>query len=208
MSSARPISQLLQDFLITLTAEPVSFDALLEAFHERGFGILLLIFALPMALPIPVPPGINIILASPLVFLTAQQMIGRHTVWFPQWLRRKKLASDTIRGLFGGSIPFLLKLEFLTRPRLEFLTQSLAQKVTGFLGLIMALTVLVPLPLTNTVPSLGIAVMAIGILMRDGLAVLAGATIGTVWVAILVLAFIFFGMEGFEIVKNTIKGFL
>jgi hypothetical protein len=49
----------------------------------------------------------------------------------------------------------------------------------------MALMVCVPLPLTNTVPSLGIACMAIGVVMRDGLAVIAGAIIGLVWIFLL-----------------------
>jgi hypothetical protein len=38
------------------------------------------------------------------------------------------------------------------------------------------------------VPAFGIALMAVGLLMRDGLAVLAGALIGTLWVCLLVFA--------------------
>lgn len=78
----------------------------------------------------------------------------------------------------------------------------------GVFGLIMALTICVPLPLTNTVPSIGIAVMAIGVLSRDGLAVIAGAAVGMVWVVILALALIFLGTEGIDFVKDTIKGWL
>lgn len=208
MSNTRTISQLLLDFQATLGGEPIAVSGILEAFHERGFGVLLLIFALPMALPLPVPPGVNILLASPLLFLTAQQALGRHSVWFPQWLRTKSLKAETLNGFFDATIPFLTKLEFLTKPRLVFLTTPLAQKITGVLGFIMALSVCVPLPLTNTAPSFGIAVMALGVLMRDGLAVLGGAVAGTAWVVILFGSLIIFGPEGIDIVKDTITSWL
>ncbi|WP_146038200.1 MULTISPECIES: exopolysaccharide biosynthesis protein, partial [unclassified Wolbachia] len=33
------------------------------ALHERGFGILIIIFSLPLSVPIPVPPGYTTILS-------------------------------------------------------------------------------------------------------------------------------------------------
>lgn len=208
MTEARSISQLLLDFQGTLKAERTSVAQITDAFHERGFGVLLLIFALPMALPVPVPPGINIVLASPLLFLTAQQMVGRHKIWFPRWLNNREIQAKTLHGFLDKAVPFLQKLEVLTKPRLVFLTQSTTQKITGLLGLIMALTVCIPLPLTNTVPSFGIAVMALGVLMRDGLAVAVGAFIGTIWVGILGVAVVLFGTEGIDLVKEAIKSWM
>lgn len=208
MNSVRSISQLLTDFQASLSGEDVVLSSVLEAFHERGFGALLLIFALPMALPLPVPPGINILLASPLIILCAQQMVGRRNVWLPQSWRKKALSRDTLDGFLARMVPFLRKLELLTKPRLTALTGHRAQMVIGFMGLIMALTVCVPLPLTNTVPSFGIAVMALGVLMRDGVAVAIGALIGTAWVAMLGIAVVLFGTEGIDLVKEAIKSWI
>ena len=70
----------------------------------------------------------------------------------------------------------------------------------------MALAVAVPLPLTNTVPAFGIALMSIGVLMRDGLAVIGGLIIGLAWVIALVSFVIIFGEQGFDLMKNFIKG--
>ncbi|MEC4678159.1 MAG: exopolysaccharide biosynthesis protein, partial [Nitrospirota bacterium] len=81
-------------------------------------------------------------------------------------------------------------------------------KIIGLLGFLMALSVLFPVPLTNTVPSFGIVLMAIGILMRDGLSVLVGAIIGTAWVIMLVSVILIFGPEGVDLIKETIKSFL
>ncbi|MCB1563104.1 MAG: exopolysaccharide biosynthesis protein [Alphaproteobacteria bacterium] len=203
----RALSDVFTDFKTALTTPEVTIGDILEALHERGFGFILLLFALPMALPIPVPPGINILLATPLLILTAQQALGRHTIWMPERLKRKAISRNKLCGVIDSALPLLKRIEALTRPRLGFITDGLFSNLIGILGLIMALTVCIPLPLTNTVPSMGIALMALGVIMRDGLAVIAGALIGTAWVCMLAFAVLFFGAEGLDIVKETIKSF-
>jgi len=68
--------------------------------------------------------------------------------------------------------------------------------------------VAIPLPLTNTVPSFGLAVIGIGLMMRDGLAILGGLAVGVGWVVLLTVAVIFVGAESAEMVKEFISGFL
>lgn len=205
----RSLSALLQDLHDGLPAtETVSMAALLEALHERGFGVLLLLFATPMALPVPVPPGINIMLASPLVVLTAQQMMGAHTIWLPRKMKARTFSVPKLRGMIADVIPWLRRAEKVICPRLGILTHGTLSRFFGFLGLLMALTVMIPVPMTNTVPSFGIALMAVGTLSRDGLAMLAGALVGTGWIAMLACAIIFLGPEAFDIIKETIKSFL
>lgn len=203
--TVRPISLVLEDIRSQFNADTMTVDDVLSAFHERGFGFILLIFALPMALPIPVPPGVNVIMAAPLILLTAQQAIGRHTIWLPQRTRRKSIETSSFHKMIAGCIPWLRRLEYVIRPRLGFMTQGLFSNLIGIFGLLMALAILVPIPLTNSVPSLGIAIMAIGVIMRDGLAVLAGATIGLLWIALLTAALLFFGTEGIDLLKETVK---
>lgn len=207
-SEPRTISALLMDVQASLKTDKIQFSQLLGAFHERGFGFFLLIFALPMALPLPVPPGINILLATPLLILTMQQALGRHTIWMPKGISSKNLSKDKLNRMINGALPWAKRLEMLIKPRLGFITQGIFSNIIGFLGLIMALSVCVPFPLTNTVPSLGIALMAAGVLMRDGLAVLAGAIIGTLWVAMLVAIVLFLGAEGIDTFKELIKSFI
>lgn len=204
----RSLSDLLADLTPRLTNEHTAISELLEAFHERGIGALLFFFALPMAMPLPVPPGINVILATPLLLLTIQQAMGRHKVWMPQKIQKKTLSTQKLKHMIGAAIPLMQKIEILIKPRLGFITQDGPSRLVGVLGFIMALSVCIPLPLTNTVPSFGIALMAIGVIMRDGLAVIAGALIGMAWVAMLCGAVLYFGPEAFDIIKETIKSLL
>ncbi len=188
--------------------DEVSIADLLEFVHERGFGMILLILAVPMALPLPVPPGINIMLASPLILLTAQQAIGRHTIWLPRWMLKKTIKRSKMSAIIKALLPWSKRIERFIKPRLEFVTLGIFSHLIGVFGLIMALTICIPLPLTNTVPSLGIALMALGVIMRDGMAVIAGAVIGMVWVSALTMIVIFLGTEGIDIVKEAIKAYL
>ncbi len=203
----RSLSDILKSIETECSGETISIDNLLEAFHERGFGFFLFIFALPAALPIPAV-GVGTILGMPLVFLTAQQAIGRHTIWFPERFKEKGLKRETVISMVERALPWTKRVEKLIKPRLSFVTQGLFSRIIGIFGFIMALSVCVPLPLTNTVPSFGIALMSIGVIMRDGLAVLAGAIIGMLWVSALVAVVLFLGTEGIDVVKELIKSYI
>ncbi|MEM7620826.1 MAG: exopolysaccharide biosynthesis protein [Pseudomonadota bacterium] len=203
----RTLSQLLQDLKDSFSGDKVTVDHILVAFHERGFGFFLFVFALPMALPLPVPPGINILLASPLLLMTAQQAIGRQTIWLPESMKKRSFTTQKMSRIIDMATPWMKRLESIISPRLGFVTQGVFSNFIGILGFIMALSICIPLPLTNTVPSFGIALMAIGVLLRDGLAVIVGAIIGSAWVVMLVSVTIFLGAEGIDLIKSTVKSF-
>jgi len=171
----------------TEATDRLAFSEIVEAFHERGFGMLLLILAAPMALPLPVPPGVNIILASPLLFLTAQQAFGKHTPWLPAFILKKQVKRSLFQKTMRAILPWIKRIEKISKPRFAFITRGLFSYIIGFSGFLMALSICVPLPLTNTVPSLGICLMAAGVLMRDGLAVIAGMVLGFTWITLLLL---------------------
>lgn len=207
----RKLSEVIRDFVViiqTLDTQKISINHVLDHFHERGIGFILIFFAAPMALPLPVPPGINVLLAMPLLILTAHQLCGAKRIYMPQKIRQKEVSKDKILSLSEALVKALTKLEVLIKPRLGWITTDRWSQFFGLLAFIMALTVCIPVPLTNTVPSFGITLIAIGFMMRDGLAVLTGALIGTAWVAMLAAAVIIFGPEAFEIIKKTIKSFL
>ena len=204
--SIRSLSEVLIAFKDDLDGEHVRLVDILEAFHERGIGFVLFVFAAPMALPLPVPPGINIMMALPLLFLTLQQAVGRHTIWMPEKLLQKKLKTQTLNTMFSSLVPWIKKLEKIIRPRFSFITQGAFSHLIGLSGLIMALSVCIPVRFSKTVRSFGISIMALGVVMRDGLAVIFGAAVGLFWVFVLVALIIVFGTQGIEAGMEFIKG--
>lgn len=207
ISENRSLSSLLEDSKALLSGEETTLKQVFSLFQDRGTAFILFLVALPAALPVPAI-GIFMIIGPPLIFLTFQQMIGRKVIWLPKWLSQKSLKTASFIDVINKAIPIIQKIEIFSKPRLELFTKGIAPVFIGLMGFIMALSVLVPVPLTNTVPSMGIAGMALGILMRDGLAVIVGAIIGLAWVAMLVILFLYFGAETVDIVKGFFKSLI
>lgn len=203
----RPISKLLIDFTHSLNKETLAFSEVIHTFKDRGIAFFLFLFALPAALPAPAI-GYGTVLSIPLILLCLQKIIGRDELWLPRSILDKKLKAAHIKGLIDKAVPSLQKIEIILTPRLEFLTNPAMHRVLGLCLLLMALFVAIPLPLTNTVPSMGIALVALGIMTRDGLVVLGGLFIGLLWIGILSTALILFGLEGLDFIKETIKSWV
>ena len=147
-----------------------------------------------MAIPLPVPPGVNLLFSTPLLFLTFQQIYGAKKTWLPQTMRKRSLKKATLTKTIETATPWLDRLTYFIRPRLGFMTRGLTSNFIGVFGFAFSLCICIPIPMTNTVPSMAVAIMAIGVLMRDGLAVIAGMIIGSTWITILATI----GISGFK----------
>lgn len=176
-----------------------SMGHVLDVLHERGFGILIFLFALPMAIPVPVPPGVNLLFSVPLLLLTFQQIYGAQKPWLPNSIRRKEIKAEKLKKMIAGSKKWLDRLSVFIRPRMAWMTQGVFSHLIGLFGFVFSLCICVPIPMTNTVPSLAVLLMAVGILMRDGFAVLAGMVVGSTWIALLSTL----GISGFKALINN-----
>lgn len=202
----RNLTDLLQDLQSGLNGERVSIDALLDSFHERGFGFILLLFSVPMAIPVPKPPGLSTFFALPLLLLTVQQVMGRHTVWLPKAARRRTLPCGNISQAVDHALPWAGRLEKFIKPRLGMMTQAGLSHLVGLAGVIMSLSIMMPLPGMNTVPAQSIVLMSVGTLMRDGVCILIGMVAGLAWVVMLSALYITFGLEGWNVLRSFIFG--
>lgn len=165
--------------------EQITLGALSDAMEERAFGLLLLVLALPCCLPfVYILPQL---VALPMVVLAWQMASGRNAPWLPETLRKRSMSIQSLLDVVARATRYGGWLEKLAHPRILPLTSELGVRVTGALLVVPCLSVLVPLPLTNTVPGLGVALAAIGLIERDGLFVIAGVLGGLLWVALLAI---------------------
>lgn len=205
----RPLSRVLADLKTALPeGEIVAMEHLLEALHERGLGVLLFVLAFPMALPVPKPPGVTFLLGIPLLLLTAQQAIGRKTVWLPESVRRRTITRARLEGLIDKVLPWLKKAERFVRPRIGWATRGMASRCAGLAGVVMSTAILLPFPGFNTIPSMSLCLLALGDVMRDGLAVIIGSVLGVAWIFFLAFLMAFVGLEGVHFLKQEITSFL
>ncbi len=147
------------------------------ALQERGFGILIIIFSLPLSIPIPVPPGYTTILSIPLILFSLQLLFGFHSPWIPHWLERKSFQSSTLAFVVERTSPALKKIEKFMKPRIPFIFYGPGEKILAFIMLICALSIAIPLPLTNFIPAIGTTFISLGIMSKDGLLSILGVLV-------------------------------
>jgi hypothetical protein len=177
------ISEIL-DGLAGAKRKTVSVQDVLEAFGDRAFGALLFVFAAPVALPMP--PGVSAILGAPLLFITAQLMVGRRTLWLPKALADRTMTRTDFVALMGKLSPYLTWLERRLKPRFTYLYNPWLDRVTGLICLVLAIIVFLPIPFGNMLPALAISAFGLGVAERDGVVGLFGGVMAVV--SILVLA--------------------
>ena len=165
----------LSEILTTLAGdesrERISVHDMVETMRARAFGALLLIFAFPNILP--TPPGTAGILGLPLLFLSAQMMLGLDP-WLPGFIARRSMARGTFQALVERITPWLLRAERLLRARMELLAHPRAQRLLGALCLTVSVALVLPVPFANLVPSVALCIIGLGVLERDGLWIVLG----------------------------------
>ncbi|WP_018690514.1 exopolysaccharide biosynthesis protein [Ahrensia kielensis] len=166
-------------------AEHISLGALSDGMEERAFGLLLLLLALPCGLPFVY--GLPQIVALPMLVLVFQMASGRRSPWLPEALRKRKLPVQSFLKLVANTRRYAGWLERLAHARLTSMTSPRGMRLVGALLLIPCASILVPLPLTNTVPGIAVAMTAAGLIERDGVFVGLGILGGLIWVALLVI---------------------
>lgn len=192
------ISDRLDQLAAQVPGTEATLDWILEQLNERAFGLFLLVLALPCCIPFLY--GVPQVVSFPLMFVAFQLLIGRRTPWLPARLGNRTVSAQALHSLAERAGPWLRRIELFSRPRLTALTRPPVERIVGALLVAFSASILVPLPLTNTVPAVAIVVISAGLLQRDGLLVILGGLLGTAWIASLIFA----GASLISLIKNWI----
>lgn len=166
-----PLSVVLQMLASDLNRERISVNDLLSALGDRALGALMFIFAIPNILP--ALPGTSTVLGFPLIFLAAQVAFGRRP-WLPDIISQRSISLENFRLLIRRSAPWLERAEKLLKPRASLLAVPPIEYLVGLICLLLAVILVLPIPLGNLLPALAISLMALGLLERDGVWIIAG----------------------------------
>jgi len=173
----RRTSELLREYLATLDQPKVSLGDLRDALGDRGFGVLLFIFAVPNLIPVNIPL-LSAVLGAPLVLLAAQLTYGRHKPWFPHWLTRQSVSRENFETVVARALPYLERAERWLRPRLTVLLSWTGERLIGVGLLVLTVVLALPIPFGNWLPAFAICIIGLAIVEKDGLAVLIGIAVG------------------------------
>ena len=188
--------------------EKVTLSDILTLAGERIFGFLFVVLALPSALPIPAP-GYSIPFGIAMFFLAIQLIIGRDRPWLPAKIMNGSMSLKKVQGFVKKGIPWLQKIEALTKPRLSSLCTSLPGRVIlGIAIALMSISMMIPIPGTNTLPAMGIFVTGFGLVEDDGAIGLFGLIICAVAGAIstsIIIAVIWGGSSLIDVIKEQLS---
>ena len=169
--------------------EGYSLREIFDQLDESAFGAGLFLLALPCCIPFLY--GVPQIVSLPMMALAAQMVMGREQPWMPEKLAVRKIDCKGLTQMARGGRKWLGWIERIVRPRLTVITGKRSERIIGLFLCVFCASILVPLPMTNTVPGFAVAIASFGLMQKDGLMVLAGLAIGTAWVSGLIGAVLF-----------------
>lgn len=194
MGSEKSISAELRE-LAELKSEngKVHISDILNRLKDFSFGILMIVFSIPVCAPVPLPPGVSTLFSIPLIFFSLQVIFGRHTPWFPKFILRSKIKMKYLKLLIELANPIFKFLEKQLGRKSRIYFSEPMQFLLGVFWLVFSLVIAVPIPMIGFLPSLGIILSAFGLLNKDGVMVFSGFMMGMIgaFVAISAIFLIF-----------------
>ena len=182
----RPFSSQLEDWL--KKDEPKTLADLNEAFGEKGFAVLLALLLLPSALPLPTG-GVTHVLEIIAMLLALELVVGVKKIWLPSRWGKLKLSQAIEKKAMPRFIKTTHWLERLSRPRLSNLLKDRQfLRLVGVIVIIYSLAAFFAPPFLglDTLPSLGIVLIALGLIFEDFLIFLVGILSGMAGIALII----------------------
>ena len=167
MSSFIPTSVVLQRLHDEAPADHFTLGWVMGSLRKRSFGIIMLLLAL-----VAIAPGVSIV-AGLLLMIPAFQMIaGQPGPVFPRRIAARPLPTRHLAALVQRAVPVLRYLEKMIHPRWPTPLEATKRFVGTIVVMLNITLVFSPIPLSNVVPAMVIALISLAYLEEDGLLLL------------------------------------
>lgn len=185
-SAGQHTSQLLASIIERMEAKnSISLKEIMGTLGERVFGLSILLFCIPNCLPIPNVAAMSALTGIPIGILGLQMIVGKAHPWLPAALGDKRFSGRRFGEMLERAIPAIRKVEVLLYPRLQVMTTESMQRLLGVAFVVLATVMSLPIPFGNMLPGWAMALMAIGLIERDGLSIVLGLLVGAATLALM-----------------------
>ncbi len=160
--------------------------SLIELFEEKSFAICFVLLLGVSALPLPTG-GVTHVFELIAVLLALQLIAGRDHIWLPERWRKLELAGEQRQRFITALMRNIRRLERFSRPRLRFLfDHRLSNIVFGLLVIGGSAGAFLAPPFTglDTLPSLGVVLLSLGVLLEDFVLVVVALVVGVAGVVL------------------------
>jgi hypothetical protein len=160
--------------------EALTVNGLIDRTHGRGLYLVVILFALLFIVPISIP-GVSTVLGLAVAILSFRLALGL-APRLPRFFGDRPLPAGVRQKILSGGAKFLRFIEKLVRPRRTRWLGTPAARVVnglvlGFLGCLLALPFPPLPPLTNSLPSYAIILIAASAMEEDGALIWVGYTV-------------------------------
>lgn len=154
---------------------------LIDIFQEKSFALIFILLLGVPALPLPTGGATHVF--EIIAMLVALQLVaGRDKIWLPERWRNVELGTGGGRTRFiNGLMKAIRWIERFSHPRLRFLFDHRATNtVFGLLVIAGSLAAFLAPPFTglDTLPSLGVVLLSLGVLLEDFAVVVLALAVG------------------------------
>jgi len=172
-------STILQELHDRAPTDKFTLNWLMGNLQKQSFGLIMLLLAFAA-----VAPGISVVAGLLLLIPACQMIIGRPSPVFPRWISERPLQTRHLRAVIERAVPILLRVEKVVRPRHPTPPQA-TKIIVGVCAALLSLRLLlVPLPLSNVLPAVVIALNALAYLEGDGVVLSLGLLAGFIMLAL------------------------
>ncbi|MDQ1506060.1 MAG: hypothetical protein QOD57_3787 [Actinomycetota bacterium] len=161
---------------------------LVDTFGPRSFAILFIVL---MALPaLPLPTGaVSHVLEIVTMLLALELMVGRSEVWIPKRFQDRELKGLTGPKFSRALVKRIRWFEKFSKPRMAGLLENRVTNMAfGAAVFGLALTAFLSPPFSglDTLPSLGVVVLSLGVLLGDIVIAAVGLGIGVLGLVVVI----------------------
>jgi hypothetical protein len=158
--------------------ERVSLGAIGDALGTRRPGIAVLCLALPNCIPGPYLPGLSTVLALPMIWIGAQLALHTGVRQMPRFFHRITFSRERFVRFVDRVAPWMIRMERRVGPYPSVMTTPTGRRCLGFVLVLYAIVLALPIPLGNIPIGFGIAILALGLIEGDSRALGWGLAIG------------------------------
>ena len=169
--------------------EPKTIGSLIDLFQEKSFAVLFILLLAVPALPLPTG-GVTHVFEVIAMLLALELVAGRRKVWLPERWREREIGQETRERFSKSLLPRIRWVEHRSRARLGFLlSYRFAGIVYGAVTLVLVVTAFLAPPFTglDTIPSIGVVLISLGVLLEDPILGAIGFVVGAAGVLVVFL---------------------
>jgi len=158
-------------------APELTFAGLIKVLGINSHTLVIFVFSLLNM--IPGAPGYGGIVALAMFGFAGAMLLGR-PLRLPRFVGDRRVPVKLLLKLLARLLRYSQWLARISFPRLQSLTGPRTGRPFALIVMALCLPMVVPIPFMNAIPNVGVALMCLSRLNRDGLGLIIGIVIGAI----------------------------